>query len=105
MTRKLLFTAAAVGLIGAGLIGYSFTLPFYTDPAAPSRLSSELHPGQIAEWYARLAAYETPRKALFNWGQGLLSLGLAIGTAIGVLGLYLRNPRFRNAEAFFIGWN
>lgn len=105
MTRKLLLAAALLALIGAGLIGYAATLPLYTDPHAPIRLSAKIPPGNLQEWYAQLAAFETSKKQFWNWGQGLLSFGLGLAGAIGVLRLYLHHPRFRNVESFFLGWN
>lgn len=105
MIRNLRLVGIALVLIGAGLISYALTLPIYTDETAPARLSQELHPGQIREWYAQLATFETPHKRLFNWGQGIGALGVSVIAAIAVLRLYLRNARLRNFEGFLIGWN
>jgi hypothetical protein len=104
MTRKLLLAAALLAVIGVGLIGYALTLPLYTDPHAPARLSQSLKPGQIVEWYTQLETYETPHKSLFNWGLGLLSLSVGIAASISLIRLFLQHPKFRNIESFFIAW-
>lgn len=105
MTRKFLLAAALLALIGATLMGSALTLPIYTDPHAPARLSAELQPGQLAEWYTQLATYETPRKSRFNWGLGVFSLGIALAASLGLMRLFLHHPKFRNIETFFIAWS
>lgn len=58
------------------------TIPVYTDPDAPARLSEELmlyepREERFPQWYARLKQYETPQKRLSDAGRCLM--GVATG--------------------------
>lgn len=68
---KIFFIVAGILLLaGLLLVGYACTLPVYTDPKAPFRISQALQDfpanTKFSEWYRQLRAYETPHKRLFD---------------------------------------
>lgn len=89
---SLIWTSAAVGYVGIGLVFYSSTIPYYTDGDAPRRLLDELKEApdgnRSEEWYARLPTYETGRKALSDWGRGCMAASLGFLCAILVWHYY-----------------
>ncbi|RYD20107.1 MAG: hypothetical protein EOP88_16370 [Verrucomicrobiaceae bacterium] len=107
--RWLHVLVAVVSLFaGAVLLERSKVYPVYTDPEAPSRLSSELQElprdQRFSEWSKRLATFETPHKRLRDLGYGLLALGGGILLA----GVIARNHSRLSARMrpvfFLIAW-
>jgi hypothetical protein len=97
-----------LGLTGVGLFVYSTTLPVYTDPNAPFRISEELsdkpREERFREWYARLSAYETGHKKFSDYGRGLLAAAIGLAATGGLVVLYQRNACMRRRRVIFGVW-
>lgn len=83
------------------------SLPVYTDPAAPGRLSIELQnePREVRfqKWYDQMATFETPHKQLSDRGNGLMAFGAGTLLAFVILELYHRLKHHR-VLFFFAAW-
>lgn len=97
-----------LALVGFGLLIYSASLPVYTDPEAPARLSQELaevpREARFKEWYSRLSTYETPHKKFSDYGRGLIAAAAGLITASGFLVLYARRAWLRSILGVFGVW-
>jgi hypothetical protein len=83
-------------LAGVVLLRRAATIPVYTDPDAPGRLSVELQrERRFDEWGCRLAGYETAHKKIYDWEQGLAALGVG---GLLVVALLLARRRFSGAR-------
>lgn len=106
--KYLLIAALCATLGGFGMIGYALTLPVYTDPDAPGRLSVALEKlpekQKFGEWYKQLAKYETPHKRLSDWGQSVAAVGLGLSMACGVIVLYRRHAFLRTVFGLLTVW-
>ncbi|HJT31078.1 MAG TPA: hypothetical protein VJ783_03350 [Pirellulales bacterium] len=104
----MIWLAAAIGLVGIGLVFYSSTMPYYTDRAAPHRLADELQdvPREVRfrQWYARLPAYETSRKKLSDCGRGCLAASVGLLCAILVWHYYHLWRALRTWPALLALW-
>lgn len=105
---SMIWTSAAVGYVGIGLVFYSSTIPYYTDGDAPRRLLDELKEApdgnRSEEWYARLPTYETGRKALSDWGRGCMAASLGFLCAILVWHYYHHWHALRTWPALLALW-
>ena len=97
-----------IGLTGVGLVVYSISLPVYTDPSAPGRLSEELgdmpREQRFDEWYARLATYETAHKKLSDFGRGLIAATAGLAVAVGLISLYQKRIWMRRLSVIVCVW-
>ena len=87
---------------------YGESLPVYSDPGAPGRLSLELQEKardvRFREWYDQLKTFETPHKKLSDLGRGLAALGAGILLALGLWRCYERMKLERRAAFFLASW-
>ena len=87
---------------------YGESLPVYTDPGTPGRLSLELQEKtrdvRFREWYDQLKSFETPHKKLSDLGRGLVALGVGSLLALGLWRFYERMKPERRAIFFLITW-
>lgn len=68
---------------------FGMSIPIYTDPDAPARLSQSLsslpREDRFNRWYQELSEYETAHKRIVDCGRGLIALGLGISLSAGFL--------------------
>jgi hypothetical protein len=107
--RLLLVVAAVFLALGGGLIAYSASIPVYTDPDAPDRISNqlaEISPDSLRfkEWFSRLSAFETPHKKLSDLGRGLFAEGVGALLALYFGSLYVQVRNVRTLTAIFVFW-
>ena len=122
--RRLLGLGLFFVTIGAVLVLYASMIPIFTDAGAPNRISDELgkaeqdiythwQPGSVdnerfdslnREWHARMRAYETPHKMLFDLGVGLLALGAGLVGSFRFIGRYYRETEAQRAAALIRIW-
>lgn len=80
--------------IGAILWLVGISMPIYTDPRAPERLSHDLQDrprdDRFQEWYSGLRSVETPHKILTDKGRGLMALALGVILAVSITSFYQR---------------
>jgi hypothetical protein len=93
--RGLIAFSLVLICLGAALMAYAATLPLYTDPTAPDRISLKLESIsseslRYNEWETLLHVYETSHKRISDWGRGLGAAGLGIALAIGIGFVYRR---------------
>ncbi len=81
-------TAIALFVVGLVLVGYSASMPAYTDQAAFQREYMNLSAGQDEEYWALRDKMLTPKYKLQDYGGTLIVSGLAIL-------LFVRDKRFR----------
>jgi len=95
-------------VVGLALAAYAETLPIYTAPDAPEKLSSQLESlprdQRFKEWYARLPAYETVHKRLSDWGRGLAAAGVEALLALIFWIGYHRQRWLRSLWAVLLVW-
>ncbi len=122
--RRLLWPGIFFVVVGAVLILYASTMPVFTEAGAPNRVQDELR-GELdeiytqaqtaqiddgrfdqltQEWYARMDAYETPHKSLFDLGVGLLALGAGLVASFQFVRCYHQNERYRDVGFFLRIW-
>jgi len=70
---------------GVALVIASLSMPVYTDPEAPSRISMALSEAprevRFKEWYLQLKAFETPHKSISDLGRGVIASGIGLWLA------------------------
>lgn len=107
-SRRIILLSLTLIVIGLIMGGYATTIPVYTDPKAPERLSVELEqkPREVrfGEWYAQLRAYETPHKRLSDTGRGLVAAGAGLLLAGGFWRLYHLRSGMRTAGTVLSLW-
>jgi hypothetical protein len=90
-------------VVGLGLFSYAQTMPVYTDPDAPRRLSAELmlyepHEERFTQWHARLKQYETPQKRLSDTGRCLVGMAAGLWLSRMILG------KIRSQSGLLAAW-
>lgn len=107
--------SAILIVLGVGLVLYATTLPVYTDPSAPERISNQLEPrpndtgkdvmeARFHEWHAQLRSYETAHKRLSDLGRGLGTAGLGLLLTDVFFYCYHRYRWMRTVIALLICW-
>ncbi len=100
--------SAILTITGIFALWYAVSLPVYTDKNAPSRLADELqhlpYEEGTHEWFKRLPDYETPHKAISDAARSLISLGVTISLACGLIDLYIKRPFARTKWFIIVAW-
>lgn len=110
MRRALTAMAGLVLGIGISFAYYASRLPIYIGDFSPTELATRLYSANSSDeassvqWYLQLHAHETPHKALFDLGAGLMAFGLGLFIAIGLFVLYSKSSRFRCVSEVLKFW-
>ena len=83
LSVKLFQIVSAILILSGAVVFLSgYSLPVYTNPDAPAKLSLELQDlprnERFAQWYKQLPAHETSHKRLTDLGRCLAGLGLGL---------------------------
>ena len=101
-------SASAALILGVVLWCIGASMPIYTDPQAPERLSLELkdHPREVrfGEWYSGLKRVETQHKQLTDVGRGLMAFALGMVLCVGIASFYQHYSGASQITFVVISW-